>query len=190
MPQPPVVRKFGRAYQEESRKAGRNLKLGESIGVLHAVYFGDDKAQARKLGSEGISLVFKKVFHHFGFSEAWREEGDEARYPKGKVPIPESEITIDRIERVKFAYTGTVADVRSEFDAMVENVHPEWFVWLGDQGLLPLDTVKQQIRTFGKEISAAVSRGDGAIYGELFRFCLVPDAAGRGASVSSPLGLL
>jgi hypothetical protein len=35
---------------------------------------------------------------------------------------------------------------------MAENVHPEWFVWQGDQGLLPLDAVKQQIRIFGKEI--------------------------------------
>jgi len=35
---------------------------------------------------------------------------------------------------------------------MVENVHPEWFVWQGDQGLLPLEIVKQQVRTFGKEI--------------------------------------
>ena len=36
LPQPPVVRKFAEAYREESRKAGRNLKLGDRIGVLHA----------------------------------------------------------------------------------------------------------------------------------------------------------
>lgn len=35
---------------------------------------------------------------------------------------------------------------------MVENVHPDWFVWQGDQGLLPLDIVKRQIETFGKEL--------------------------------------
>jgi alkanesulfonate monooxygenase SsuD/methylene tetrahydromethanopterin reductase-like flavin-dependent oxidoreductase (luciferase family) len=80
LPQPPVVRKLVEAYQEESRKAGRNLKLGENIGVLHAIYFGENKAQARKLGAEGIcGVAFKKFFHQFGFSEAWHEEGDEAR---------------------------------------------------------------------------------------------------------------
>ena len=46
---------------------------------------------------------------------------------------------------------------------MVENVHPEWFVWRGDQGLLPLDTVKQQIRTFGKELISRYKLGDSAV---------------------------
>jgi alkanesulfonate monooxygenase SsuD/methylene tetrahydromethanopterin reductase-like flavin-dependent oxidoreductase (luciferase family) len=153
LPHPPVVRKFVEAYQEEARKAGRNLKLGESIGVLHAVYFGENKAQARKLGDDGIcGVAFKRFFHQFGFSEAWREEADEAKYPTGKVMLPESEVNIERMERVKFAYTGSAGEVREEFAAMVENVNPEWFVWQGDQGLLPLEVVKQQIRTFGKEL--------------------------------------
>ncbi|MBV8358355.1 MAG: LLM class flavin-dependent oxidoreductase, partial [Deltaproteobacteria bacterium] len=63
-----------------------------------------------------------------------------------------SEVTTERLERVGFAYTGTVDEVRREMDKMVENVHPEWFVWQGDQGLLPLETVKRQIETFGKEL--------------------------------------
>jgi hypothetical protein len=99
-----------------------------------------------------VLSAFQKFFHHFGFSEAWREPEDEVKYPTGKVMLPASEITIDRFERSGFSYTGTVTDVRRDFDAMVENVHPEWFVWQGDQGLLPLDIVKDQVRTFGKEI--------------------------------------
>lgn len=152
LPQPPVVRKLVEAYQEEAHAAGRNLKLGESVGVLHSIYFADNKADARKLGDIGIVAAFREFFHHFGFSDAWREDADEARYPRGKVSLPASEVTTERLERVKFAYTGTVGDVRSEMDAMVENVHPDWFVWQGDQGLLPLDIVKRQIETFGKEL--------------------------------------
>ena len=37
-------------------------------------------------------------------------------------------------------------------DAMVENVHPDWFVWQSDQGFLDKDLVKRQLETFGKEI--------------------------------------
>ena len=59
---------------------------------------------------------------------------------------------MERLERNKFAYTGTVADVRREMDEMVENVHPEWFVWQSDQGFLPKDQVKRQLEIFGKEI--------------------------------------
>jgi alkanesulfonate monooxygenase SsuD/methylene tetrahydromethanopterin reductase-like flavin-dependent oxidoreductase (luciferase family) len=152
LPQPPVVRKLVEAYQQEARESGRNLKFGESVGVLHSIYFGANKTEARKLGDSGIVAAFREFFHHFGFSDAWREDADEDRYPRGKVSLPASEVTTERLERVGFAYTGTVDEVRREIDKMVENVHPEWFVWQGDQGLLPLETVKRQIETFGKEL--------------------------------------
>jgi hypothetical protein len=146
------VRKLVEAYQQEARAAGRTLRLGESVGVLHSIYFAGNKTDARKLGDSGMIAAFREFFHHFGFSDAWREDADEARYPRGKVSLPASEVTTERLERVGFAYTGRVDDVRREIDGVVENVHPEWFVWQGDQGLLPLDTVKRQIETFGKEL--------------------------------------
>ena len=153
LPQPPVVRGFVEAYKEEAAKAGRNLKLGENVGVLHCIYLADTIAKAREIGEQGICGVgFKQFFHHFGFSEAWREPGDEAKYPSGKVMLPASELSMERFERSGFAYTGTVADVTRSMDEMVENVHPEWFVWQGDQGFLPKDEVKRQIELFGKKI--------------------------------------
>jgi alkanesulfonate monooxygenase SsuD/methylene tetrahydromethanopterin reductase-like flavin-dependent oxidoreductase (luciferase family) len=152
LPQAPVVRKFVEAYQEESKKVGRNLKLGENTGVVHTVNFGSNKENARKLANDGVLSAFQKFFHHFGFSEAWREPEDEAKYPSGKTMLPASEITMDRFERSGFSFTGTASDVQHNFDDMIENAHPEWFVWQGDQGLLPLEIVKDQIRTFGKEI--------------------------------------
>jgi alkanesulfonate monooxygenase SsuD/methylene tetrahydromethanopterin reductase-like flavin-dependent oxidoreductase (luciferase family) len=153
LPQPPVVRKFVEAYREEAAKVGRNLKLGESVGVLHCIYLADTIQKARQLGDAGICGVgFKQFFHHFGFSEAWREPADEAKYPSGKVMLPASELSMERFERSGFAYTGTVDDVTHSMDEMVENVHPEWFVWQGDQGFLPKDEVKRQIELFGKKI--------------------------------------
>ena len=124
LPQPPVVRKLVEAYQEEARVAGRTLRLGESVGVLHSVYFADNKAEARKLADNGIIAAFREFFHHFGFSDAWREDADEASYPRGKVSLPASEVTAERLERVGFAYTGTVDDIRREMDGMVRMFIP------------------------------------------------------------------
>ncbi|HZP44202.1 MAG TPA: LLM class flavin-dependent oxidoreductase [Candidatus Binataceae bacterium] len=153
LPQPPVVRQFAEAYQAEAEKAGRKLKLGESFGVLHCVNIAENKQKAYELAEQGILGVgFKQFFHHFGFSEAFRLPEDEARYPSGKVMLPASELTMDRFEKNKFAYFGTPSDVIREMDAVVENVHPEWFVWQSDQGFLPLDQVKRQLEIFGKEI--------------------------------------
>src|SRR5437667_268410 len=65
LPQPPVVRKFAEAYQEEAAKAGRKLSLGESFGVLHCIYLANNKEQGYKLGDEGIcGIGFKQFFHH------------------------------------------------------------------------------------------------------------------------------
>ena len=151
--QPPVVRKHAEAYREESRKAGRTLNLGESIGVIHCLYFGPNHESARQLAENGAcGVAFRKFFHHFGFTEAWREPEDESRWPAGKAMLPQSECTVERMERAKFAYVGTVGDVQREMDAMAENINPEWFVWQGDQGLLPVDEIKRQVTSFGKEV--------------------------------------
>jgi hypothetical protein len=49
-------------------------------------------------------------------------------------------------------YGGSVKDVRKGMDALVEAGNPEYFAWLSDQGMLPLDVVKQQLRMFGEEV--------------------------------------
>ena len=153
MPQPETVRTLAQAYQEESRKAGRTLKLGENIGVLRGIYLADNVHGAKKLAENGMCVLgFKEVFHHFGFTEAWREPADEAKYPTGKTTLPASEVTADRIQRVKFAYMGSVDDVKRGLDELVEKANPEWFVWQGDQGFLPKDEVKRQIELFGKKL--------------------------------------
>jgi alkanesulfonate monooxygenase SsuD/methylene tetrahydromethanopterin reductase-like flavin-dependent oxidoreductase (luciferase family) len=151
--QPDQLRKLVEAYQHEADAVGRNLKLGESVGVLRSLYFADDKDKARALAEAGIcGVAFRKFFYHFGFFEAWREPADEAKYPAGKMMLPAEECNIQRMERNDFAYLGTVDEVRRSMDAMVENVHPEWFVWQGDQGFLPKDEVKRQIENFGKHL--------------------------------------
>ena len=59
---------------------------------------------------------------------------------------------MDRLERSGFAYFGTADHVRREIDAVVEIVHPEWFVWQSDQGFLKKDIVTRELETFGEKI--------------------------------------
>ncbi len=69
--QPPLLRKLVEAYQAEAKKAGRQLKLGESVGVLRAVHLADNHGQAEKLAEEGVcGLAFRRFFYHFGFFSA------------------------------------------------------------------------------------------------------------------------
>lgn len=153
LPQPEVVRQFAEAYQAEAEKAGRKLKLGENYGVLRSVYIAENKQKAYELGDQGVLGVgFKQFFHHFGFSEAFRLPEDESKYPTGKTMLPASELSMDRFERNKFGLFGTPSDICRAMDELVENAHPEWFVWQSDQGFLPKDQVKRQLEAFGKEV--------------------------------------
>jgi hypothetical protein len=80
-----------------------------------------------------------------------------ARYVKKMLPVEEA--TTARRERADFAYMSSVDDVRRRMDAMVENAHPEWFAWQGDQGLLPTDVVKKQVETLrARSCSRVINR--------------------------------
>jgi len=153
LPQPETVRQLALVYQEESRKAGRDLKLGEGVGVIRGITIAETREKARAMVELGTCVLgFREFFHHFGFTEAWREPADEAKYPTDKVNLPASEVTADRLSRVKFIYMGTPDDVIRGLDELVEIAHPEWFVWQGDQGLLPKDDVKRQLELFGNKV--------------------------------------
>ena len=48
--QPPKVRKLVEAYHMEAQQAGRDVKFGENVGVLHAMYLAENKEQAAQIG--------------------------------------------------------------------------------------------------------------------------------------------
>ncbi len=37
-------------------------------------------------------------------------------------------------------------------DLLVDAANPEWFIWQGDQGYLPLEDVRRMLERFGEEI--------------------------------------
>src|SRR5262249_33537475 len=82
LPQPEVVRNSAEAYEGESRKSGRELRLGKNVGVAHCVSLAADRRRPPELGNQGFcGTGFASFFPLFGFSEAGGEPADEARYP-------------------------------------------------------------------------------------------------------------
>jgi alkanesulfonate monooxygenase SsuD/methylene tetrahydromethanopterin reductase-like flavin-dependent oxidoreductase (luciferase family) len=149
--EPKQVRYFAEAHVDEARKHGRDLKLGENLGVFRSVYLADSHAEAKHMGDVGlIGVGWQQCFHHFGFTEAFRFPEDEKKHHKQ--PLPPSECTMERLEKAHFALVGTTSDIRREMDLLVETANPEWFIWQSDQGYAPLEQVKQMLRRFGKEI--------------------------------------
>ena len=71
-----------------------------------------------------------------------------------KKMLPRSEWTVDRLHKADGILVGSVADVRRKMDEFVEHINPEYFNFNngGDLGLMPIETMKQQVRLFGEQI--------------------------------------
>ncbi len=148
---PPVLRKFAEAHVDEARKVGRDLKLGENIGVFRGVYVADNKQQARDLAMRGLmGTGWPGWAHAFGFTDAFRLPEDDIKYPGQLLPV--SEVRMERFEQAHFTLVGSPDDVRREMDLLVETCNPEYFIWQGDQGYLSLDECKRVLERFGKEV--------------------------------------
>jgi alkanesulfonate monooxygenase SsuD/methylene tetrahydromethanopterin reductase-like flavin-dependent oxidoreductase (luciferase family) len=147
------VRRLAELYQSEAAAAGRKVGLGRGIASAHSVVIARDKQEAYKIAEAGIGDCYYRQFGGvFGFWEAFRMPEDEHNYPTGKATLPPSEWTIERLDRCEYMYSGPVADIRRRMDQLVEQANPEYFNLGGDQGFLPLEMVKDQIRTFGEQI--------------------------------------
>lgn len=145
------LRNFAEIHVEEAAKHGRHLALGESMGVFRGVYMADDRVKAREIAMRGLmGTGWPGWAHDFGFTDAFRLPEDDIKYPNQKLPV--SEATMERFEKKHFVLTGNADDVRREMDLLVETANPEWFIWQGDQGYLPLDDVKRMIERFGREV--------------------------------------
>ncbi len=152
-PRTSQVRRLAELYQSEAASAGRKIPLGQGIASAHSVSIARDKQEAYKMAEAGIGDCYYRQFGGvFGFWEAFRLPEDEAKWPAGKATLPTSEWTIERLDRCEYLYAGTVSDVRRKMDELVEQANPEYFNVGGDQGFLPLEVVKDQIRQFGEQI--------------------------------------
>ena len=146
-------------YREVAGQAGRGLGLGESVGAFRAVHFGRTQADAVELLRTTNYAGFNHYFGGFGFWEAFRTPEDLVKYPANPfTPLPQSEWTLERMRKVKYALAGTVDQVKREIEALHKiggDGELEWFGWFFDQGFMPWDEEMRQIETFAKHIIPA-----------------------------------
>ena len=100
---------------EEAAKHGRELALGEDLGVFRGLYIAESKEAARSLANNGfMGTGWPGWAHDFGFTDAFRLPEDDSKYPNQK--LPRSEVYIERFEKTHFCLTGTATDIRREMD--------------------------------------------------------------------------
>ena len=131
LPFPDMAMNGARLYTDEAAKAGRSVRLGQSIGLARLMYLGDTREQARELAQNGAIFLFRQFHAKF---------------------IPQIPTTIEPFIDAGLAFAGTAEDVRRQMFEVRERLNPEWFMVLSDQGFMPLADVKKQIEIFGSKI--------------------------------------
>jgi alkanesulfonate monooxygenase SsuD/methylene tetrahydromethanopterin reductase-like flavin-dependent oxidoreductase (luciferase family) len=131
LPFPEVAVQGAEFYRQEAEKAGRHLRLGESVGLARVISIGPTRERAMALAEQGIMGLL--ALYHSRF------------YPN----IPTS---IEPVMKAGIAFVGTLDDVRRQLDAVRAQLDPEYFLVFCDQGLLPLAEVKNQVELFAKLI--------------------------------------
>jgi alkanesulfonate monooxygenase SsuD/methylene tetrahydromethanopterin reductase-like flavin-dependent oxidoreductase (luciferase family) len=131
LPFPEMAIKGAQFYTDEATKAGHALRLGQNIGMARLMYLGETREEARQRAQNGAIFLFRQFHAKF---------------------IPQIPTTIEPFIDAGLAFTGTVADVRGQMLDVQEQLNPEWFMVLCDQGFMPLHEVKKQIEMFGTKI--------------------------------------
>ncbi|WP_214413121.1 LLM class flavin-dependent oxidoreductase [Sphaerisporangium fuscum] len=136
-------------YQEESAKCGRDYKLGEHTGILKVVGMADTREEA--IATYGpMQKDFAAFFGPFGYLEVLRKQEDDRH-----VPISPEKGDYKRMNEVELALLGTPDDVKRGIQRMLDRMPDlEWFglFMQGQQGVLPLDTVKRNLELFATKV--------------------------------------
>jgi alkanesulfonate monooxygenase SsuD/methylene tetrahydromethanopterin reductase-like flavin-dependent oxidoreductase (luciferase family) len=127
LPFPEMAIQGAEFYQQEAAKAGRNLRLGGSVGLARIVSLAATRERAIALAEEGIMGLL--ALYHSRF------------YPN----IPTS---IEPVMKSGIAFVGTPDDVRRQLDEVQTKLDPEYFLVFCDQGLLPIEEVRNQVEMF------------------------------------------
>ena len=56
------------------------------------------------------------------------------------------------MEKAHYLFAGSESDIRRKMDELIEAANPEYFMWNFDQGFLPMDLMKDQLRQLGEKI--------------------------------------
>ncbi|GAB3983947.1 LLM class flavin-dependent oxidoreductase [Actinoallomurus acanthiterrae] len=139
-----------RLYQEESAKCGRNYKLGEHTGILKIVGMADTREDAIETYGRNMPKDFAAFFGPFGYLEVMRKKEDDKH-----VPISPEKGDFKRMNDVEMALLGGPDDVKRGIQRMLDRMPDlEWFglYMQGQQGVLPLDTVKRNLELFATKV--------------------------------------
>jgi alkanesulfonate monooxygenase SsuD/methylene tetrahydromethanopterin reductase-like flavin-dependent oxidoreductase (luciferase family) len=150
---PEMFRAQCEKYLEIMNDAGHNLRLGQKVAAVRLITLGDTFEEAMDVAVRTSGWDFYDYFSKFGFAELFRSEEDD---PNKFVEFRDARHCAERMYEAGHLICGTPDDVSrqlSELQKRYADGELEWLSWeFYQQGNLPLDEQKRQLKMFAEEV--------------------------------------
>ncbi|WLW50331.1 LLM class flavin-dependent oxidoreductase [Streptomyces sp. YU58] len=153
------VRSIAELYRDTARAHGRDLRLGEGVGVVAKVFLGDTFDEAFDLAVQTSGYWFHNVFQAFGFNEGLRTAEDD---PRRTLRPDDARALTRRMHEAGLLFCGTADQVRDQMKGLYEvygGGRLDWFVWefwtQALPGELAPDVQRGQLKTYAEQIMPA-----------------------------------
>lgn len=137
---------FASLYRHEAALAGRELALGQSMGLLRSFSIHKSRSDAQAAIEKYDMLAWRDWYGSFGHLAGFRFPDEQ-----GPVPAP-GESVADRLTKVGMIIGGTVDDVKRQLDAQLSEVPFEYLVWHLPYAVMPLDETLEQLDLFANQV--------------------------------------
>jgi alkanesulfonate monooxygenase SsuD/methylene tetrahydromethanopterin reductase-like flavin-dependent oxidoreductase (luciferase family) len=155
------IRKIAERYREAAREAGRDLQLGESVGVVAKVVLGETFNEAFDLAVQTAGFWYQNIFRQFYFNEGYRRPTDPPTRP---LDLGDARGLCRRMHEDGQLLCGTADQVHEQMKGVSEvygGGRLEWLIWEYWTQSFPSkdwDAVQRyQLETYAKRIMPRIS---------------------------------
>jgi alkanesulfonate monooxygenase SsuD/methylene tetrahydromethanopterin reductase-like flavin-dependent oxidoreductase (luciferase family) len=153
------ARETAELYRDTAREAGQDLRLGQNVGLLVKIAFGDTYEEAFDFAARTYGFWYHNFFQKFGFTEVFRTPADD---PDRPFDLGDARALTQRMIESGQLLCGTAGQIRDQI-AEVASVYGggalDWLIYETWGQSLPdderSDIHRYQLSTYAKEIMPA-----------------------------------
>lgn len=131
-----VAQSHLRAAQEAAAKAGRNLALGERMGMTREIIVADTDEEAEEIARNAGSIIWCNFFGPFGFNAAVAKKGE------GPFDVPNN---FETMSERGLVIHGSPDTVNRKIEKLLKDLPCDYFWMFMYNGLVPQDKMMRHL---------------------------------------------
>ena len=150
------VRYVAETYRNAAREAGRDLRLGQGIGIVAKISLGETFEDAFDLATYTSGFWYQNIFQKFWINEGYRRESDPPQRP---LTFEDERALTQRMYEAGQLVCGTAEQARDQLTKVATEFAGgpvDWIMWESWTQSMPFDDwdgmQRNQLETYATEI--------------------------------------